>query len=196
MFPSTARSRRVRCGVPRCSRHHIPSLGTTGGTALTPKAGGGPRSAPHVPADSSDGDLELSAVRHQPEGLEQLQAQTKFSKKELQSLYRGFKSVSAQGRVSGSSRSPMGLTRCLLLPPQECPSGRVDEETFTLIYAQFFPQGGEWGRPGVASSPKKKKYGVLPHPTSPVSPPQTPAPTLTSCSPPSTLTAAGRSASR
>uniref|UniRef100_A0A8B9SXT7 Potassium voltage-gated channel interacting protein 3 n=1 Tax=Anas platyrhynchos TaxID=8839 RepID=A0A8B9SXT7_ANAPL len=49
-------------------------------------------SAPHVPADSSDGDLELSAVRHQPEGLEQLQAQTKFTKKELQSLYRGFKS--------------------------------------------------------------------------------------------------------
>ncbi|XP_071883320.1 calsenilin isoform X6 [Anas platyrhynchos] len=91
--------------------------------------------------DSSDGDLELSAVRHQPEGLEQLQAQTKFTKKELQSLYRGFKSVSAQGRVSGSGRSPMGLTRCPLLPPQECPSGRVDEETFTLIYAQFFPQG-------------------------------------------------------
>uniref|UniRef100_A0A493T4G3 Potassium voltage-gated channel interacting protein 3 n=1 Tax=Anas platyrhynchos platyrhynchos TaxID=8840 RepID=A0A493T4G3_ANAPP len=112
LFPSTARSRRVRCGVPRCSRHHIPSLGTTG---AHPQIRGGPRSAPHVPADSSDGDLELSAVRHQPEGLEQLQAQTKFTKKELQSLYRGFKS--------------------------ECPSGRVDEETFTLIYAQFFPQG-------------------------------------------------------
>ncbi|KAI7797900.1 putative calsenilin-like, partial [Triplophysa rosa] len=42
-------------------------------------------------ADSSDSDLELSTVRHQPEGLEQLQAQTKFTKKELQSLYRGFK---------------------------------------------------------------------------------------------------------
>ncbi|XP_009881749.1 PREDICTED: calsenilin-like, partial [Charadrius vociferus] len=26
-------------------------------------------------------------------------------------------------------------------PPQECPSGLVDEETFKLIYAQFFPQG-------------------------------------------------------
>ncbi|XP_071883319.1 calsenilin isoform X5 [Anas platyrhynchos] len=94
--------------------------------------------------DSSDGDLELSAVRHQPEGLEQLQAQTKFTKKELQSLYRGFKS--------------------------ECPSGRVDEETFTLIYAQFFPQGGEWGHPGVASPPQKKKYGVLPHPHFPCLP--------------------------
>ncbi|XP_026100565.1 calsenilin isoform X1 [Carassius auratus] len=64
---------------------------------------------------SSDSDLELSTVRHQPEGLEQLQAQTKFTKKELQSLYRGFKN--------------------------ECPSGLVDEETFKTIYSQFFPQG-------------------------------------------------------
>ncbi|XP_045890695.1 Kv channel interacting protein 3b, calsenilin isoform X3 [Micropterus dolomieu] len=65
--------------------------------------------------DSSDSDLELSTVRHQPEGLDQLQAQTKFTRKELQSLYRGFKN--------------------------ECPSGMVDEETFKTIYSQFFPQG-------------------------------------------------------
>ncbi|XP_043323714.1 calsenilin isoform X3 [Cervus elaphus] len=65
--------------------------------------------------DSSDSELELSAVRHQPEGLDQLQAQTKFTKKELQSLYRGFKN--------------------------ECPTGLVDEDTFKLIYSQFFPQG-------------------------------------------------------
>ncbi|XP_069558514.1 calsenilin-like isoform X2 [Brachyistius frenatus] len=65
--------------------------------------------------DSSDGDLELSMVRHQPEGLDQLQAQTQFTRKELQSLYRGFKN--------------------------ECPSGLVDEETFKTIYSQFFPQG-------------------------------------------------------
>uniref|UniRef100_A0A8C9TPM7 Potassium voltage-gated channel interacting protein 3 n=1 Tax=Scleropages formosus TaxID=113540 RepID=A0A8C9TPM7_SCLFO len=70
--------------------------------------------APQGP-DSSDSDLELSTVRHQPEGLEQLQAQTKFTKKELQSLYRGFKN--------------------------ECPSGLVDEDTFKNIYSQFFPQG-------------------------------------------------------
>ncbi|XP_028313153.1 calsenilin isoform X5 [Gouania willdenowi] len=67
------------------------------------------------PTDSSDSDLELSTVRHQPEGLDQLQAQTKFTRKELQSLYRGFKN--------------------------ECPSGLVDEETFKSIYSQFFPQG-------------------------------------------------------
>ncbi|KAM6369646.1 calsenilin isoform 2-T2 [Pluvialis apricaria] len=65
--------------------------------------------------DGGDTELELSAIRHQPEGLERLLAQTKFTKKELQSLYRGFKS--------------------------ECPSGLVDEETFKLIYSQFFPQG-------------------------------------------------------
>uniref|UniRef100_A0A8C9TTI4 Kv channel interacting protein 3b, calsenilin n=1 Tax=Scleropages formosus TaxID=113540 RepID=A0A8C9TTI4_SCLFO len=65
--------------------------------------------------DGGDSDLELSTVRHQPEGLEQLQAQTKFTRKELQSLYRGFKN--------------------------ECPSGLVDEETFKSIYSQFFPQG-------------------------------------------------------
>ncbi|XP_041442906.1 calsenilin isoform X1 [Xenopus laevis] len=71
--------------------------------------------SPQGPADSSETDMELSTVRHQPEGLEQLQAVTKFTKKELQSLYRGFKN--------------------------ECPSGLVDEETFKLIYSQFFPQG-------------------------------------------------------
>ncbi|XP_037742416.1 calsenilin isoform X3 [Chelonia mydas] len=65
--------------------------------------------------DTSDSNLELSSVRHQPEGLDQLQELTKFTKKELQSLYRGFKN--------------------------ECPSGLVDEDTFKLIYAQFFPQG-------------------------------------------------------
>ncbi|NXD73002.1 CSEN protein, partial [Eolophus roseicapillus] len=68
-------------------------------------------------ADSGDAELELAAARHQPEELEQLLARTKFSKRELRSLYRGFKS--------------------------ECPSGLVDEETFTLIYSRFFPQGGE-----------------------------------------------------
>lgn len=70
---------------------------------------------PQGPDETTDSELELSMVRHQPEGLEQLQAQTQFTKKELQSLYRGFKN--------------------------ECPSGLVDEETFKTIYAQFFPQG-------------------------------------------------------
>ncbi|XP_018615137.1 Kv channel-interacting protein 4 isoform X4 [Scleropages formosus] len=65
--------------------------------------------------DSVEDELELSAVRHRPEGLEQLEAQTRFTRKELQVLYRGFKN--------------------------ECPSGVVNEDTFKDIYSQFFPQG-------------------------------------------------------
>ncbi|TNN43753.1 Calsenilin [Liparis tanakae] len=41
--------------------------------------------------DICDSEFELSMVRYQPEGLDQLQAQTQFTRKELQSLYRGFK---------------------------------------------------------------------------------------------------------
>ncbi|XP_035282357.1 Kv channel-interacting protein 4-like isoform X1 [Anguilla anguilla] len=65
--------------------------------------------------DSVEDELELSTVRHRPEALEQLEAQTRFSRKELQILYRGFKN--------------------------ECPSGVVNEDTFKDIYSQFFPQG-------------------------------------------------------
>ncbi|CAL8376471.1 unnamed protein product, partial [Gadus morhua 'NCC'] len=71
--------------------------------------------AEEPPANSVEDELEQSAVRHRPEGLEQLEAQTRFSRKELQILYRGFKN--------------------------ECPSGVVNEDTFKDIYSQFFPQG-------------------------------------------------------
>uniref|UniRef100_A0A8D1Q5B3 Potassium voltage-gated channel interacting protein 3 n=1 Tax=Sus scrofa TaxID=9823 RepID=A0A8D1Q5B3_PIG len=113
-------------------------------------------------SDSSDSELELSAVRHQPEGLDQLQAQTKFTKKELQSLYRGFKN--------------------------ECPTGLVDEDTFKLIYSQFFPQGGE-SEAGAPFLPKSPHPCDSPaeggHPfhgerTSPPNPPRHPLPGATS----------------
>ncbi|KAK2506780.1 hypothetical protein MC885_012726 [Smutsia gigantea] len=71
--------------------------------------------SPLTPADSVEDEFELSTVCHRPEGLEQLQEQTKFTRKELQVLYRGFKN--------------------------ECPSGIVNEENFKQIYSQFFPQG-------------------------------------------------------
>jgi len=64
--------------------------------------------------DNEFDDLELQVVRYKPEGLEALCKSTKFSKKELQIMYRGFK--------------------------QECPTGIVNEDTFKSIYAQFFPQ--------------------------------------------------------
>uniref|UniRef100_A0A3P8V8V8 Potassium voltage-gated channel interacting protein 1 n=1 Tax=Cynoglossus semilaevis TaxID=244447 RepID=A0A3P8V8V8_CYNSE len=65
--------------------------------------------------NKDDDDLEMTMVCHRPEGLDQLEALTNFSKRELQVLYRGFKN--------------------------ECPSGVVNEETFKQIYSQFFPQG-------------------------------------------------------
>lgn len=65
--------------------------------------------------DKVEDDLEMTTVCHRPEGLEQMEAQTNFTKRELQVLYRGFKN--------------------------ECPSGVVNEDTFKQIYAQFFPQG-------------------------------------------------------
>ncbi|TKC44201.1 hypothetical protein EI555_018800 [Monodon monoceros] len=121
----------------------------------------------YPPPDSSDSELELSTVRHQPEGLDQLQAQTKFTKKELQSLYRGFKNppqafpstglVEPSGASGsrcppegGESPGPVesgcgtgvaGITERGAFLLQECPTGLVDEDTFKLIYSQFFPQG-------------------------------------------------------
>lgn len=46
-----------------------------------------------VCTDSVEDDFELSTVCHRPESMDKLQEQTKFTKKELQVLYRGFKNV-------------------------------------------------------------------------------------------------------
>ncbi|XP_009646330.1 Kv channel-interacting protein 4 isoform X2 [Egretta garzetta] len=74
-------------------------------------------------SNTVEDEMEMATVRHRPEALELLEAQSKFTKKELQILYRGFKNP-------GSF--------------QWCPSGFffvVNEETFKEIYSQFFPQG-------------------------------------------------------
>lgn len=39
----------------------------------------------------------MTTVCHRPEGLEQMEAQTNFTKRELQVLYRGFKNVRTKG---------------------------------------------------------------------------------------------------
>ncbi|CAM9344741.1 unnamed protein product, partial [Lampetra planeri] len=74
-----------------------------------------PTAAPSISQSNVEDDFELSTVCHRPESMDKLQEQTKFTKKELQVLYRGFKN--------------------------ECPSGAVNEENFKIIYSQFFPQG-------------------------------------------------------
>lgn len=55
-----------------------------------------PMSSPLVP-DKIEDELEMTMVCHRPEGLEQLEAQTNFTKRELQVLYRGFKNVRPAG---------------------------------------------------------------------------------------------------
>lgn len=48
---------------------------------------------PPLLPDKIEDELEMTMVCHRPEGLEQLEAQTNFTKRELQVLYRGFKNV-------------------------------------------------------------------------------------------------------
>lgn len=68
---------------------------------------------------STEGDLdgEDAYIRIKPEPIETYMQITKFSRRELQMMYRGFK--------------------------QECPNGIVKEETFKSIYAHFFPRTSE-----------------------------------------------------
>lgn len=57
----------------------------------------------------------LQPSRYKPNDLEQMAEETKFTKREVRSLYRAFK--------------------------QECPNGIVDEETFKDVYERIFPLG-------------------------------------------------------
>lgn len=56
---------------------------------------------PPLLPDKIEDELEMTMVCHRPEGLEQLEAQTNFTKRELQVLYRGFKNVRPPPRGSG-----------------------------------------------------------------------------------------------
>ncbi|CAH8553765.1 unnamed protein product [Schistosoma rodhaini] len=58
---------------------------------------------------------ESHIVRHKPVGIKTLLRKTRFSRKELQIMYQGFK--------------------------QECPAGTLNEDSFKDIYCKFFPQG-------------------------------------------------------
>lgn len=65
--------------------------------------------------DDDCDDFNFHITRYRPEEIQKLTAKTKFSRKEIQLMYRGFK--------------------------QECPTGMVDEDSFKHIFSQFFPQG-------------------------------------------------------
>ncbi|CAB3254552.1 unnamed protein product [Arctia plantaginis] len=68
--------------------------------------------APHSELE----ELGEQLPRYRPDSIAALRRATRFTEPELKRLYRGFKA--------------------------ECPTGVVKEETFKLIYSQFFPQGG------------------------------------------------------
>lgn len=66
----------------------------------------------------SDSELEEleTTPRYRPDSLSALCRTTRFTEAEIKRIYRGFKA--------------------------ECPTGVVKEDTFKVIYSQFFPQGG------------------------------------------------------
>nr|NP_001188578.1 uncharacterized protein Dmel_CG44422, isoform B [Drosophila melanogaster]ADV37660.1 uncharacterized protein Dmel_CG44422, isoform B [Drosophila melanogaster] len=65
----------------------------------------------------NDSELEEfeTPARYRPDSLSALSRATRFTEDEIKRIYRGFKA--------------------------ECPTGVVKEDTFKVIYSQFFPQG-------------------------------------------------------
>lgn len=104
-------------------------------------------SSPGFLADSVEDEFELSTVCHRPEGLEQLQEQTKFTRKELQVLYRGFKNVSTPRPA------------LLAPPPLPRPAQRVLCTRWCLGFAKAF---GTLGLKFISG------YGLIPPPGSSV----------------------------
>nr|NP_001259444.1 uncharacterized protein Dmel_CG44422, isoform D [Drosophila melanogaster]AGB95287.1 uncharacterized protein Dmel_CG44422, isoform D [Drosophila melanogaster] len=71
----------------------------------------------------NDSELEEfeTPARYRPDSLSALSRATRFTEDEIKRIYRGFKA--------------------------ECPTGVVKEDTFKVIYSQFFPQGGSCANP-------------------------------------------------
>ncbi|GJQ67985.1 hypothetical protein Trydic_g10645 [Trypoxylus dichotomus] len=65
--------------------------------------------------EEDNDEFNIHISRYRPDELQKLISKTKFTRKEIKLMYRGFK--------------------------QECPTGLVDEESFKQIFSQFFPQG-------------------------------------------------------
>lgn len=98
-------------------------------------------------ADSVEDELEMATVRHRPEALELLEAQSKFTKKELQILYRGFKNVRTfflTSPLPSSQRITKTLSVCgsrrhtVLWKPKGCvpfPSSLLDLNTVNTHWA-------------------------------------------------------------
>ena len=91
-----SRNRQDFAALDVCDRFHISTGARQTGMAEVSTAEqvhSLPRLPFLFPIDKTDDELEMTMVCHRPEGLEQLEAQTNFTKQELQILYRGFKNV-------------------------------------------------------------------------------------------------------
>ncbi|CAH2240124.1 jg6378 [Pararge aegeria aegeria] len=84
---------------------------------MTIKNARNPNQEDYKKVDSELEELGEQLPRYRPDSIAALRRLTRFTEPELKRLYRGFKA--------------------------ECPTGVVREETFKLIYSQFFPQGGK-----------------------------------------------------
>uniref|UniRef100_A0A1A9ZBH9 Uncharacterized protein n=1 Tax=Glossina pallidipes TaxID=7398 RepID=A0A1A9ZBH9_GLOPL len=80
-----------------------------------------------IPVNSGGTEVENSELeefetpaRYRPDSLSALSRSTRFTEDEIKRIYRGFKA--------------------------ECPTGVVKEDTFKVIYSQFFPQGGSYAK--------------------------------------------------
>jgi len=82
-------------------------------------------------------DAHASVARYKPRPIEELVKATRFSRKEIQHMYRGFKQVNRL-QMFLIFENYFNLEFFI----KECPSGIVNEQMFKEIYAQFFPQGG------------------------------------------------------
>ena len=58
--------------------------------------------------------MELSVVRYKPDGINALARTTKFTKKELQLMYRGFKAVSTHKIMSSAYSILLEIIRKLI----------------------------------------------------------------------------------
>jgi Kv channel-interacting protein len=81
--------------------------------------------------DYDDDGLE-TFKRYKPRSLDELASRTKFSKREIQLIYQGFKQECPSGKCSLNKRFIVSTNDLRF-------AGVVNEETFKHIYGQFFP---------------------------------------------------------
>ncbi|KAM9413802.1 A-type potassium channel modulatory protein KCNIP1-like isoform 4-T6 [Salvelinus alpinus] len=106
--------------------------------------------------DKIDDDFELSIVCHRPEGLDKLEAQTNFSKQELQVLYRGFKNdfiMALSTLLRGSVREKLTWTFNLYDINRD---GYINKEEMTDIVRAIYDMMGKYTYPALKTDTPKQ----------------------------------------